>query len=163
MCPQCLTPLTEGETPVGSARACESCDHVWIEAGAMDRFQEAAERRYTPDDLRALKSEAKERKQAALDRPVVYCRCPGCEKQMLRRTFGEQSFLLVHFCATHGYWIQRDDLAGIIDYIERGGELLEMKYALQKLEEHQRQLRTENRELERRAASTGFVPIFFPI
>ena len=159
-CPQCETNLAKVETPAGPALGCHGCGHVWLDAHSLEALQKTAERRYRADDVRRLREECKARMRAALERPVVYCRCPGCGNQMLRRTFGERSFLLVHFCAAHGYWIHRDELEGILAYVTRGGELLEMESVAEKLQERLRDL-----ESEKRAASGSgptFIPMIFP-
>lgn len=161
-CPQCRRSLSQVETPAGAALGCAGCDHVWLDAHKLEAMQKTAERRYTANDVRLLGEECEARKQAALQRPVVYCKCPACGNQMLRRTFGERSFLLVHFCAAHGYWIHRDELEGIFAYVTRGGELLEMESVTARLEERLRDLESDVRVLERRAAG-GRGPTFIPL
>jgi len=163
-CPQCRKALAEVETPAGPALGCDGCGHVWLDARCLEALQATAERHYTADDVRLLRAESKARKRAALQRPVVYCRCPSCGNQMLRRTFGEVSFLLVHYCAAHGFWISREELEGIASYISRGGEILEMANVTEKLEERLRCMESKNRRLEKRADSggVGFIPAIFP-
>lgn len=164
-CPQCRRDLAQVEIPAGTARGCDGCAHVWLDAPALEALQATAERRYTAADVRRLREECEARQRAALQRPVVYCNCPGCGNQMLRRTFGARSFLLVHFCAAHGYWIHRDELEGILAYVTRGGELLEMENVAARLEERLRDLESNVRDLERRAASgsgIAFIPLMFP-
>jgi hypothetical protein len=129
----------------------------------LEALQAGLERRYTPDDVRALRDESEARKRAALERPVVYCRCPACGNPMLRRTFGTRSFLLVHFCAAHGYWIHGDDLDGVVDYIARGGEVLEMADTAERLAARVRELERQNRTLEHRArTASAAIPLLFP-
>ena len=158
-CPQCSKALAEVETPAGPALGCDGCAHVWLEAHRLDALQASTERHYTADDVRALRDESEARKQSALKRPVVYCSCPACGSQMLRRTFGDVSFLLVHYCAAHGYWIHRDELAAIAAYVSRGGEILELEHVKEQLEERLRGLESRTRLLERRAAESGHAPI----
>jgi len=160
-CRECAKGLEERETAVGRAPACPGCDHVHVEAERIENLRETAERRYTPADVRALRAEGQERKKAALERAVVYRRCPACGNQLLRRTYGELSFLLVHYCAAHGYWIHAGELAGMLDYVERGGEVLELQHAIEGHEEEHRKLKLDNRELERRAAAGGVVMVPF--
>ncbi|MHC4938912.1 MAG: hypothetical protein ACYTHK_08090 [Planctomycetota bacterium] len=162
MCGRCRKALGEFETPLGPVSGCPGCGHLWIGADRLKEFQETAERRYTPQTVRALRREGKERKRAALQREVVYHDCPACGNQLLRRTFGELSFLLVHYCAQHGYWIHRDELDGIVDYIERGGEVLEMRHTIETLEQEVRDTQHRNRELERRTQDGGAVSFYFP-
>ena len=142
---------------------CTACDHLWIDAERLQQFQRTAERRYTPELIDALRREGQERKQVALKREIVYCNCPECGNQLLRRTFGETSFLLVPYCAAHGHWIHRDELDGIVDYVKRGGEVLEMRNEIEMLEQQSREAQHRTRELERKAQSGGGgAPFFFP-
>ncbi|MHC4409738.1 MAG: hypothetical protein ACYS0F_12130 [Planctomycetota bacterium] len=163
MCARCRKTLQECESPIGKVPGCEACGHLWIGAGRLQEFQETAERRYTPETVGALRAEGQKRKQAALKREIVYCNCPECGNQLLRRTFGEMSFLLVHYCAAHGYWIHRDELDGIVDYVKRGGEVLEMRNEIETLEQQSREAQHRTRELERKAQSGGGgAPFLFP-
>jgi Zn-finger nucleic acid-binding protein len=161
ICPQCRRNLTEVETPAGAALGCGGCAHVWLDTRSLEALRATALRHYRPDDVRALREESEARKRAALQRPVVYCRCPACGKQMHRRTFGEVSFLLLHHCVAHGYWIHRDELEGIAAYVTRGGEILEMRHVLDELEERVSRVESENRRLGERAGPT-FVPLILP-
>ena len=112
--------------------------------------------------MRALRAESKARKTHALERKVVYCRCPACDSQMLRRTFGETSYLLVHYCATHGFWIHRDELEAIASFVARGGEILEMAHATEQLAERVRRLENQTRSLEQRSDGGGVAFVPFP-
>lgn len=141
---------------------CSRCGHRLLEHDALEGLQQSAQRSYTPEDVRALKAECKERKRATVERPVVYLDCPGCGNQLLRRTFGQSSFLLVHYCATHGYWIHKDELEGIAAYLQRGGELLEMEALQSDLAQRLRHIESKNRDLEQSAAQEqSYVPVVF--
>ena len=75
-CRTCNRPLTEVETPAGSVPGCSRCGHCLLDHSALEELQRTVERRYTPEDVRALEAECKERKRAAVGRPVVYLDCP---------------------------------------------------------------------------------------
>jgi len=160
-CSACSRPLAEIETPAGPAPGCEGCGHVLLAAPRFEQWLGTLERRYKPADVEALRDECKERRRAILQRPVRYLGCPGCERQLLRRSFGEVSSLLVHFCADHGYWIHRDELAGIADYVARGGEILDLRHAAERLAEQLDGARHDAREAERRGNDLGFLT--FPV
>lgn len=154
-CPTCKHALEARETLVGMTPFCARCEHAWIPAALLEEFDETAQRTYTPADLENLRTECDERKRASIERKVAYYDCPGCSNKLLRRTYGNCSFLLVHYCAKHGYWIHVDSLAGIVDYIERGGEILEMKYDVHLLEDQKRQLQRENASIQMRTGHSG--------
>ena len=158
-CPQCATKLAETPTPAGPAPGCEGCHHLWIGAGQLRTLQANTPRRYLPGDIDLLRAESATRKEAAFRRTIAYLRCPGCEKRMLRRTFGTMSYLLLHYCADHGYWIHRDELEGIAAYLARGGEVLEMARTQERLRERIRHLEAQGRRAEDHGdGGSSFVP-----
>lgn len=159
-CPQCNHRLAQVDSPAGPVLGCETCDHRWLDIDGLESLQSTTTRNYTPEDVEALHTESKSRKEAALERPVVYMTCPACDNQMLRRTFGEVSFLLIHYCANHGYWIHGDELDAIVDYIKRGGEILEYRAEQEKLKLRLGDLERETRDLEQQKNSAGisFIP-----
>jgi len=162
LCRTCNRPLTEFVSPAGAVPGCSPCGHRLLEHTALEELQRSVQRHYTPDDVRELRAECKERKRATAERRVVYLDCPGCGNQLLRRTFGQLSFLLVNYCATHGYWIHKDELDGIAAYLERGGELLEMEAVQSDLAQSLRHLEGKNRDLEKTAAQAqAFIPLMF--
>ena len=158
-CPQCNQRLAQADTPAGPALGCDGCNHRWLDADRLEHLQATTERRYTPDDVDALRGESKSRKEAATKRPVIYVRCPGCDKPMLRRTFGETSYLLVNYCADHGFWIHEDELAGIVRYIERGGEILDLRATRDALEQRVRDLDRRIGKEKGGAGDAGYTPI----
>jgi len=164
VCPRCKRALTPGETALGPAPVCPSCDHAWIAPEQIEAFQDSAERRYRGDELDALRKEALARRQTMLDSDIVYCDCPGCARRMLRRTYGETSFLLVHYCAAHGYWIGAEQIRGIVDWVRRGGEVLELRRRIEHYEEETRRLRIDLKGAELRAyqGDGGAVVPFMP-
>ncbi len=154
-CPQCHANLIETDTPAGPAPACKDCGHLFVTADQLDEMQARIERRYTPDDVQALHDECGARKRAAVDRPVVYVRCPECQEPMARRTFGRASFVLVHVCTSHGSWLHGDALNDIADYIRRGGELIEWRHAHERLEDQLEQAERGRSRAEQRAHAAG--------
>ena len=158
-CPQCDQELAATDTLIGPVPGCDGCGHLWLGAEQLRTLQATAPRSYVPDDVKLLRAECAARKDAAFQRPIVYFRCPGCDNQMLRRNFGAMSYLLLHYCADHGYWIHRDELEGIASYLARGGELLEMEKAQEMLEERLRRLEAKGfRVAEEGDSGGGFIP-----
>ena len=164
-CPTCKKPLENRETPMGAIPGCEACTHAWFTEDELSAYQQAAQRSFTPDDLLHLQADIRARQEAAMKRPVEYLSCPGCDRQLLRRTFGMRTFLLVHYCVEHGYWVHDDDLAGIVDFVTSGGEILELQSRIEQLEENAQQLRIQRAAAEQRARTAGAVayPFIFPI
>ena len=157
-CPQCNRELSKTDSPAGPLPGCDGCGHLWLDATSLDTFRGTVPRRYVSEDLDLLRAESAARQAAAFHRPIVYLRCPGCQKRMLRRTFGEVSYLLMHYCVDHGYWIHRDELEAIATYIARGGEVLESRATRERLEERIRHLEAQGRRGSEQGGGDGFVP-----
>ena len=162
-CPTCRKPLAIGPTPLGDNPVCASCEFVWVTEPAMEEFQASTKREYLPSDLERLKADIEARKAAIFDEKVTYYSCPGCDKQMLRRNFGKETFLLVHYCASHGFWMSLESAEAAADYVRRGGELLELRRLIEDLEAEGRRLEIKAAEADRRARSAGahYSPFFF--
>ncbi|MEM8883148.1 MAG: hypothetical protein AAGD14_03675 [Planctomycetota bacterium] len=134
-CPHCSLALTDADTAAGPRPHCSRCDHVYLPRGELDAILAETPRSYAPRDLETLAETCKERHQAALARPVVYCRCPECGEPMRRSNYGLVSFVLMHSCLDHGTWIARDDLGLLIEFVRGGGEVLELRAQKAQLEE----------------------------
>jgi Zn-finger nucleic acid-binding protein len=49
-----------------------------------------------------------------------YRKCPSCGEPMLRRNFHESSGVVVDVCAAHGIWLDRGELASLIEFAATG-------------------------------------------
>jgi len=117
-CPECEIALSV--TPVGSVdiHQCSKCGGVWLE---HDRFA----------DLTAPHEERGKAMAATGTRPVPtllhgtvtirYRPCPVCDKLMNRFNFGHASGVILDSCKYHGLWFDRDELRGVMEFIDHGG------------------------------------------
>lgn len=55
--------------------------------------------------------------------PVVYLRCPTCEKTMNRVNYGRCSGVIIDHCREHGFWLDSGELERIARFVASGGLL----------------------------------------
>jgi len=51
---------------------------------------------------------------------VRYRKCPSCGEPMLRRNFHGSSGVVVDVCGPHGIWLDRGELATLIEFASTG-------------------------------------------
>lgn len=130
-CPECKAKLFH--TSVGTAHLdqCHGCGGVWV---AQDEFEKlAADREERGEVLGALPGG--EGQQAVPLAQVRYRPCPDCGRLMNRTNYGHLSGIIVDVCKDHGLWFDRDELQGVIRFIEKGGLDRNRQRELQELEE----------------------------
>ena len=93
---------------------CLRCGGLFVEHEVMERITRAAEDR-GGIRLRPLAPAESTAERAA------YVRCPSCASLMLRKNFGERSGVIVDVCGKHGVWLDRDELALIVEFVDAGG------------------------------------------
>jgi Zn-finger nucleic acid-binding protein len=52
---------------------------------------------------------------------VRYVHCAVCHGIMNRVNFGRTSGIIIDVCKEHGVWFERDELRGVLAFIEQGG------------------------------------------
>jgi Zn-finger nucleic acid-binding protein len=52
--------------------------------------------------------------------PVRYRKCPACGDMMQRQNFRESSGVVVDVCSAHGIWLDRGELATLIEFAASG-------------------------------------------
>lgn len=116
-CPGCGTALLV--TPVGDLEItqCSKCGGVWL---PHERFQALAAR-HAETGKAAAAAGAKPvsvplRAEAARYRP-----CPQCRQLMNRFNYGHASGVIVDACKAHGLWFDKDELRGVMAFIDSGG------------------------------------------
>jgi Zn-finger nucleic acid-binding protein len=114
-CPRCsesaLVGVRVGEHRVGE---CMRCTGLFVEHAILEhitrRSAENAGLRLRP--IAPLPT-APERAR--------YLDCPRCQTQMARRGFADRSGVILDYCADHGVWFDRDELARVLEFIDAGG------------------------------------------
>ncbi len=143
-CPGCQAQMPGkvlGQTPV---HACEACGGLWLDTSGLERLTASGARR---EAVLGSLSQADE----AAPGPVVYRKCPVCQKVMNRVNYGKLSRVIVDVCRDHGTWFDRNELRRVLTFIDTGG--------LQKAQTRELQeLQAEKARLEAKLQGSGPMP-----
>jgi Zn-finger nucleic acid-binding protein len=151
-CPRCRVALERIVLGATHLRECKACDGLWVD---VESFEQICVKREEQSAVLGAAHFASAQKSVKTETGVRYVPCPECGQLMNRVNFARCSGVVVDVCKGHGTWFDRDELAGIIEFIRAGG--LDHSRAREKaqLEETRRQLQEEERALARaRSAHT---------
>jgi Zn-finger nucleic acid-binding protein len=145
-CPRCrseqLAVSAIGETFL---EECARCGGLWVDAGSFKKLCEhKAEQAAYVGPGSAVKSAAKQ----ARPEHVAYVPCPECGKIMNRVNFARFSGVVVDVCRNHGTWFDKDELRGVLEFIQSGGLEEARERELKRLE-------AENAKLREQRATVG--------
>lgn len=125
-----------------SVLECPRCAGLWLGTDTFDTLLKKARTTSAPDGWRPDRESPSLLPPGASQSDPTYRPCPICTKLMHRRNFGRKSGIIIDSCKPHGIWFDAHELAGILRWVQEGGEL-----AAQRLAEE------EAREAEKRAKS----------
>jgi Zn-finger nucleic acid-binding protein len=86
-----------------------------------------------------------------------YLKCPQCTKLMNRYNFAHASGVVIDKCATHGIWLDRDDLRRVVEFVRAGGLTAAREHEIEVLKEQRSQLESDRTQLGRFAASGSYL------
>ncbi len=149
-CPECRVPLVARTTGVLGYAECARCGGLFLGREVFERVVEEADARAT---ARAVEGES----PPAVEKVPVrfhYRKCPECGELMTRRNYGIGSGVILDVCGKHGVFLDRGELTGIVDFLEKGGWERLKKRERDRLEEEVAAL-----EAKKRSASLAGVPM----
>jgi len=137
-CPHCGAKAVEAEETGEATLRCPGCggDMPGVRVGTttMHQCAQCGSAWLAPDVFAALCADKESRGQlaaavggtaapATLVHPqrVRYVHCAVCHRVMNRVNFGHSSGIIIDVCKQHGVWFERDELRGVLSFIERGG------------------------------------------
>lgn len=98
---------------------CPACHGVWLEAGELERIQNAVEHDYG-DELRAIPDSVSRAYAMAREKSERERRCPVCDRTLDRKEYGYASRILIDVCAScQGVWLDRGELEALEVFFER--------------------------------------------
>ena len=111
---------------------CGNCSGIWFDKGEVTKLQDAVldksicnEMASALNGLPTLNHNSDRRK---------YLNCPVCYLPMSHKTYVDVSGIVLDRCVSHGTWVAKDDLAGILDILI-AGKLEELKSRARMLRE----------------------------
>ncbi|MGE5346880.1 MAG: double zinc ribbon domain-containing protein [Acidithiobacillales bacterium] len=149
-CPDCRVPLVARTTGVLGYAECTRCGGLFLGSEVFERVVEGAEARTTARAVEGEKPPEAER----IPTRFHYRKCPQCGELMTRRNYGGGSGVILDVCGKHGVFLDRGELTGIVDFLEKGGWERLKKRERERLEEEVAAL-----EVKKHSASLGGVPM----
>lgn len=115
-CPDCRVPLVARTTGVLGYAECSRCGGLFLGREVFEKVVEGAEVRAA---ARAVEADV----AAEVRVPVQfhYRKCPECGDLMMRRNYGGGSGVILDVCGKDGVFLDRGELTGIVDFLEKGG------------------------------------------
>ena len=125
-CPRCQTSLRKRAVAGHPASECGTCSGLWVRTDYFESLVNKAVEAERSDPLYRDPSLAQTRPtvQSAptvKSQDLVYLKCPECRQVMHRKNFGRVSGVIIDQCATHGSWLDADELEAIARFILQGG------------------------------------------
>jgi Zn-finger nucleic acid-binding protein len=149
-CPDCGVPLVARTTGVLAYAECARCGGLFVSNEVFDRVVEEAGARVV---ARAVEGETPPPVEKVPIR-FHYRKCPACGELMTRRNYGGGSGVILDVCGRDGVFLDRGELTGIVDFLEKGGWDRLKKRERDRLEEEVSAL-----EAKKHAASLGSFPM----
>ena len=122
-CVDCGTEMEEAGDAAFSLHFCADCQGVWITATMMaileKRYEEV--KRDVLSAKGASPSPARISEEQYHANPLKYRKCPECRQMMARTRFRKISSVVVDECQGHGYWLDKDELGQVVQFMENGG------------------------------------------
>ena len=116
-CPRCLGPdlvaVMVGDHRVGE---CMRCTGLFVEHAVLEHITRRTEE-HAGLRLRPLSP------PPSAPEKTAYLSCPKCRTHMARRGFADHSGVVIDYCAEHGVWFDRDELARVLEFVDAGGLL----------------------------------------
>ncbi|HUM01413.1 MAG TPA: zf-TFIIB domain-containing protein [Thermoanaerobaculia bacterium] len=150
-CPDCRVPLVGRRTGVVGYAECARCGGLFLGREAFEKVTHEAEARAT---ARAVEGE---RPPEVEKIPVRfhYRKCPACGDLMNRTNYSGGSGIILDVCGKDGVFLDRGELTGIVDFLEKGG--------WERLKKRERErLREEVAALEARKHASSLPDASFP-
>jgi Zn-finger nucleic acid-binding protein len=113
LCPCCRRVLRSTRVDEQPLEECDECSGQFVSHPALQHILLA---HAPPTKLRG----AGYSRPSPLSEPVRYRECPVCSEVMLRKNFAGASGVVVDVCPVHGLWLDRGELATMIEFAATG-------------------------------------------
>jgi Zn-finger nucleic acid-binding protein len=141
-CPRCKIKLQSLKIDTLTIRECERCGGFWSGVETFEKL--CASKEQQASVIGFIGSYV----HPNADPPKInYVPCPDCRQLMNRSNFARSSGVIIDMCKQHGVWFDADELAKIIDFIEKGGLDRAREKEKISIEDERSRLRDEQRRL----------------
>lgn len=123
-CPYCESALGTEDWEGNRVLSCRECHGTFFPDHTLESVLNQLRASCEVLEVSAVLEDFRERFQRKLPPSVRYRHCPVCEGPMKRHNYGRQSGVIVHVCGDHGTFVGETEMAGLADFIVRGGDHL---------------------------------------
>ena len=136
-CPRCHVALQSIQLAKVTVSQCNHCGGFWADCKTFDTICSDTEAQTAASGLNLPP-------RVTPDPHVHYLACPQCKSLMGRINYFGHSGIVLNVCRGHGFWLDRDQLGQIIQFIRSGGIDRSREIEKEKLEDARRRLEAEN-------------------
>lgn len=151
-CPRCRIDLASVKVGATTLRECAKCAGLWVDVASFEQL--VADREQQSAVLGAATPLPPQATGIDKNKRVQYVPCPECAALMNRVNFARCSGVVVDVCKGHGTWFDRDELRGIVEFIQGGGLEASRAKEKQQLADEWQRLRQEQLALSRNESRT---------
>lgn len=120
-CPRCNLPMTFEIEHDAYIEECQSCGGSWYNRDAFTSAMDSTILHpYTAPETKILHEATRRLFVYYTEKKRTIC-CPQCKQVMMPTNFGRNSGITIDVCGHHGVWFDKDEVAGIMKFIQGGG------------------------------------------
>lgn len=147
ICPACSIPMQTLDLKLGGTfyiERCERCLSLFFDPNEVETLLEKSASAVFQVDRVRLDEIA--RGGSAAPASARYYACPVCRTAMNRVNFGARSGVVVDQCPRHGMWLEGGELRRLLEWKKAGGQILDQRRKVERLEEELRAERRRTRD-----------------
>lgn len=134
-CPRCECGLKFRQMEALHVDECGMCGGLWTPIESFEAIVEMKQDAHTvAKGFLGSKRKGRRMFELSSKEQVKYIPCPVCSEMMNRRNFGQTSGVIIDSCREHGVWLDNQELARIVKYLEEGGAEMATRYQAQQRE-----------------------------
>jgi Zn-finger nucleic acid-binding protein len=137
-CPRCRVALDRISVANTDLDQCPHCGGLWIALADFDRLCSDAESRTAATGLKLPPP-------VPIDPKVHYLHCPQCAGMMGRINYSGHSGIVLNVCRPHGFWLDRDQMQQVVNFISTGGLDRAREREIEQLQRERKALEGERR------------------
>jgi Zn-finger nucleic acid-binding protein len=120
-CPVCTCLMPTRVVGALAINECPSCNGIWCPTSRFEALVEKALESKRSSLTGEIEFAPRRKGANPATQRVAYRKCPECDAFMQRRNFRKTSGVITDRCASHGTWLDADELEQIAGYLLSGG------------------------------------------
>ena len=125
LCPRCEVNLKTVDLGLDGRLLIERCDKclgIFFDPGELEVLLEKSVSHVYEVDFERMDVLIEE--EGLVDSwPVVYVKCPVCQRRMHRKSYGARSGVIMDKCKNHGVWLDGGEMGKLLRWSKAGGRI----------------------------------------